>query len=121
MLGVFPSQGKLPDTDHFIRENFIGLDFLHAAFTVSYEGDYRLFVIKGKDPQEVMDMALAYLKFTGQEIDPAKVHSFVLKDKYNGNIPVVLKGSFLAGIIDGDGNTAARQNLDALVGQLGEN
>jgi hypothetical protein len=119
LLGAFPLQGKLANTDHFVRENFIGLDFLHTAFTDLYEGNYRLFVIRAKDHDDLMGMVRAYLQFTGQEIDPSTVTSFVLKDRYNGNIPVVLKGSFMAGIIDGDENQSAKQNLDTLVRNLG--
>lgn len=120
MLGLFPAEGKRANREYFIRENFIGLNFLHSAFTAEYEGDYKLFVIEGKDSQEILDMARSYLQFTKQDIDPVKESSFVLKDRYNGDIPVVLKGSFMAGIIDGAGRDDARQNLNTLVENLKE-
>jgi hypothetical protein len=118
MLGAFPPEGKLENRDHFVRENFIGLNFLHSAFTAEYEGNYKLFVIVGRDSDEIMEMAAAYLQFTKQDIDPAKESSFIIKDRYNGDIPVVLKGSFMAGIIDGAGNADAHRNLDSLVRNL---
>jgi hypothetical protein len=119
MLGTFPTEGKLENRDHFVRENFIGLNFLHSAFTAEYEGNYKLFVIVGKDSDEIRKMADAYLQFTRQDIDPAGGSSFMIHDRYNGDIPVVLKGSFMAGIIDGSENDDAHRNLDALVRNLG--
>lgn len=120
LLGAFPESGKLENRAHFIRENFIGLNFLSSAFTAQYDGDYKLFIIHGKDENVVLEMVQAYLKFTKQDIDPAKETSFVIRDRYNGDIPVVLKGSYLAGIIDGSDNDAAMKNLDILVKNLTE-
>ncbi len=118
LLAAFPSEGKLANEDHFVRENFIGLNFLHSAFTVEYEGDYKLFLIRGKDREEILEMARAYLRFTKQDIDPVQVSSFVVKDRYNGEIPVMLRGPFMAGIIDGAGNARAIENLQSLLNNL---
>jgi len=118
LLTLFPEDGKRKHTDHYTRENFIGLDFLHSAFTAEYEGDYRLFVIKGKDKTEILDMVSAYLAFTKQEVNSEKETSFIIKDRYNGDIPVVLTGSFLAGIIDGADDETANRNLQLLVNNL---
>lgn len=120
LLGAFPSSGKLENRDHYIRENFIGLNFLSSAFTVEYEGDYKLFVIKGKDNDAILEMVRAYLNFTKQDTDPEKESSIVIKDRYNGDIPIVVKGSYMAGIIDGAGKDAAKKNLDVLVKNLTE-
>ena len=120
ILGAFPAEGKLENRDHFIRENFIGLNFLHSAFTAEYEGDYKLFVIRGEDSKEILGMVEAYLKFTRQDIDPAKESSFVIKDRYNGDITVIMKGSYLAGTIDGAGKDTALKNLNSLVRNLTE-
>jgi len=118
LLTLFPEDGKREHTDHYVRENFIGLDFLHSAFTSEYEGDYRLFVIKGKDKTEILDMVSAYLAFTKQEVNSEKETSFIIKDRYNGDIPVVLTGPYLAGIIDGAENESAKKNLQVLVNNL---
>jgi len=118
LLTLFPVDGKREHTDHYVRENFIGLNFLHSAFTAEYDGDYRLFVIKGRDKEEIFDMVSAYLAFTKQEINYKKETSFIIKDRYNGDIPVVLTGSFMAGVIDGADNEAAIKNLQLLVNNL---
>ena len=101
-----------------MRENFIGFDFLHSAFTVGYEGGYKLFVIQGKDADEILEMAKEYLAFTKQDIDPAAASALTFKDPYNGNIPAIIEGPYLAGIIDGSDNEEARALLEELVEAL---
>ena len=118
LLTLFPSDGKREHTDHYVRENFIGLNFLHTAFTVEYQGDYRLFVIEASNTEEIYDMVGAYLAFTKQEINFEQDTSFTIKDRYNGDIPVVITGSCIAGIIDGADNESAKKNLEMLVNNL---
>ena len=114
LLKLFPSSGQLPYSDQYIRENFIGFDFLHSAFTVGYEGGFKLFIIQGKDADEILDMAKQYLAFTKQEIDPASESSLTFKDPYNGDIPAIISGNYMAGIIDGNDNENARILLEKL-------
>jgi hypothetical protein len=112
LLGLFPAEGQLPYSDQYIRENFIGFEFLHSAFTVEYEGGFKLFVIQGKDAEEIQEMARQYLAFTKQDIDPASVKELTFKDPYNGDIPVIITGTYMAGIIDGNENEDAGALLE---------
>jgi hypothetical protein len=114
LLELFPSSGQLPYSDQYIRENFIGFDFLHSAFTVGYEGGFKLFLIQGKDEDEILAMAKQYLAFTKQDIDPASVSEMTFKDPYNGDIPAIISGRYMAGIIDGSENEKARSLLQEL-------
>jgi hypothetical protein len=118
LLKLFPSSRKLPYSDQYIRENFIGFDFLHSAFTVSYEGGFKLFVIQGKDANEILEMAKQYLAFTKQDIDPVSDKSLTFKDPYNGDIPAIISGNYLAGIIDGSDNENAWTLLEELASAL---
>jgi hypothetical protein len=115
IISVFPTGGRLPYSDQYIRENFIGFNFLHSAFTVGYEGGFKLFVIEGKDPEEIQEMARQYLAFTKQDIDPAVTSSLTFKDPYNGDIPAIIVGKYIAGIIDGSENENAKTLLKELV------
>jgi hypothetical protein len=114
LLRLFPKTGRLPYSDQYIRENFIGFEFLHSAFTVAYEGGFKLFVIQGKNPEEIQEMAKLYLAFTKQEIDPASVSALVFKDPYNGDIPAVIADKYIAGILDGSDMEKARSLLEEL-------
>jgi hypothetical protein len=117
-LSVFPETGQLPYSDQYIRENFIGFDFLHSAFTVGYEGGFKLFVIQGKSADEIQEMAKQYLAFTKQDIDPASISELTFKDPYNGDIPAIIAGNFLAGVIDGSENENAKTLLEKLAEAL---
>lgn len=128
-LKVFPQSGKLENREHYIRENFLGLNFLSNAFTAEYRGGYKLFVIRGGSEDEILKMVTAYLDFTGQAIDPGQERSFLIKDRYNGDIQAVLKGPYLAGLIQPEsvGQEArgmyreeAMENLETLVSNLPE-
>ena len=52
------------------------------------------------------------------DIDPLQESSFTIKDRYNGDIPVILTGRYMAGIIDGAENPDALKNLEELVKNL---
>jgi hypothetical protein len=114
LISLFPAEGQLPYSDQYIRENFIGFEFLHSAFTVEYEGGFKLFVIQGKDAAEIQEMARQYLAFTKQDIDPASTTELTFEDPYNGDIPAIITGTYLAGIINGSENEKARSLLKEL-------
>lgn len=118
LLTLFPSSGQLPYSDQYIRENFIGFDFLHSAFTVGYEGGFKLFVIQGEDANEILEMAKQYLAFTKQDIHPESESALTFKDPYNGDIPAIISGSYMAGIIDGSDNEKAMTLLKELASAL---
>jgi hypothetical protein len=118
MISVFPSDGQLPYSDQYIRENFIGFEFLHSAYTVEYEGGFKLFVIQGKNAEEIQEMAKQYLAFTKQEIDPAIESELTFKDPYNGDIPAIITGRYVAGIIDGSDKEDATTLLERLASAL---
>ena len=118
LIAIFPEEGRLPYTEHYIAENFIGFDFLHSAFTAEYDEGYKLFMIKGKDPEGIRAMLDPYLAFTKQDIDLSKNHSFTIKDPYNGNIPVILKDNYLVGILDGQESPASKEKLEKLAASL---
>lgn len=118
LLKLFPSEGQLPYSDQYIRENFIGFEFLHSAFIVGYEGGFKLFVIQGQDADEILAMAKQYLAFTKQDIDPTSEKSLTFMDPYNGDIPSIIQGSYLVGIIDGSDNQNARTLLEELASVL---
>jgi hypothetical protein len=112
--GVFPEEGRLPYSVQYIAKDFLGFDFLHSAFMADYEESYKLFIIVGKDSSEILEMVKSYLKFTKQEIDISSNSAFIIEDRYNGHIPVVISGKYLIGIQDGADNDKAKISLAEL-------
>jgi hypothetical protein len=100
VLRYFPATEA--HTDHYIAENFLGFDFLHSAFIAPYNMDgkeFQLFIIHTEEEETVREMLRNYLAFTKQEIE-VRDGRYTVKDPYNGDIEVLLKGKFLAGIVD---------------------
>ena len=107
LLGIFPDTGKLIHSEQYIAQNFLGFDFLHSAFTAEY------------DSGEILKMVSAYLSFTQQDIDPSVESSFVITDKYNGDVPVVISEEYFIGIQGGEDTENLKSILSGFVRVLG--
>lgn len=103
-------------TDRYIAENFLGFDFLHSAFIAPYEingTELQLFIIEAEQEETVRKMLTDYFEFTKQEVE-VKDGLYTVKDPYNGDIEVLLKGKFLAGIVDCDDTELSKKILEQL-------
>ncbi|MBL7112807.1 MAG: hypothetical protein ISS19_12800 [Bacteroidales bacterium] len=120
VLRYFPATEA--HTDHYIAENFLGFDFLHSAFIAPYSIDgteFQLFIITTGDPGTVQEMLTKYFAFTKQEIE-VKDGRYTVRDPYNGDIEVLLKGEFLTGIVDCDDPDLSAKLLEQLNQDLGK-
>ena len=118
VLRYFPATEA--HTDHFIAENFLGFDFLHSAFIAPYNIDgteFQLFIIRTKQVETVQEMLTQYFAFTKQDIE-VNDGRFTVKDPYNGDIEVLLKGNFLTGIVDCDDPELSAKLLEQLYHDL---
>ena len=100
LLEVFPGENKVADSDQYISQSFMGHPFLHSAYTASYrqgEDEYRLFVLDPGSEAAASAMLKEYLAFTGQP-EGFSEGRVVLRDPYNGPVPVWQKGRYLLGI-----------------------
>jgi hypothetical protein len=98
----------------YITSSYIGHDFLRSAYTAKYEAEgktFQLFVVDAKSPEGAKETLAAYLANEG---------SVLIKDRYNGEIPLVRKGSYLVGIYseNGDALSSASALLKEVAGKL---
>jgi hypothetical protein len=103
ILSCFPEQGKIPNSEKFVASNFIGMDFLHNAFTADYlvRGDsFQLFIIEGTDNQDCEDMMKNYLELAKEKSDGLKEGAFIINDPYHGKVPVAWKGRYVYGALN---------------------
>jgi len=100
-LQLFPDSNMVEHSEHFISRNFLGFDFLGSAFTAEYsnEGFFYLFIIHGKQENDIKTMIGQYLAFIGQTIDPLPSEPFLVKDPYNGGITVLVVQNYLFGVV----------------------
>ena len=120
IIRLFPEQGKIPYSAAYITSNYIGHEFLRAVYTLKYEKDgqfFQLFVLDGGSPDGVKDVLTQYMAFTKQS-DELKEGELLVKDRYNGDIPVLWKGRYLVGVYNENGDTIA--GADVLLEELAE-
>lgn len=120
VIRLFPEQGKIPYSTAYITSNYIGHEFLRAVYTMKYEKDgqsFQLFVLDGGSPDGVKDVLSQYMAFTKQS-DELKEGELLVKDRYNGDIPVLWKGRYLVGVYNENGDMIA--GADVLLKELAE-
>jgi hypothetical protein len=101
----FPKAGLIPCTETYITQNYIGHEFLKPVYAVNYhfaEKDIQLFVIDGKTTEGAKQILSDYFKFTKQMEDFTE-GNLLIKDRYNGNIPVVWKNRYIIGAFSEEG------------------
>lgn len=120
VIRLFPEQGKVPYSAAYITSNYIGHEFLRAVYTMKYEKGgqaFQLFVLDGGSPDGVKSVLTQYVAFTKQS-DELKEGGLLIKDRYNGDIPVLWKGRYLVGFYNENGDTIA--GTDALLEELAD-
>jgi hypothetical protein len=106
LFNSFPREGLIPHTQAYISMNYIGHEFLKPVYTANYNGreaTFQAFVIDGKTPEGAKKILSDYFNFTGQSQDFPE-GNILVKDRYNGNIPVICKGQYIIGAFQDNGN-----------------
>jgi hypothetical protein len=101
----FPPEGLIPHTMAYITQNYIGHDFLKPVFVADYEREgrkFQVFLLDGKTTEGARQVLSDYFRFTGQGEELSE-GNLLIKDRYNGNIPAVWKGSYVLGVFDENG------------------
>ena len=117
----FPIENKLEHSEAYITSNYIGHEFLKGIYTCNYKkGDkqVQLFAIEAKNLNELLEIGEKYFTFTRQTEIPEQGEIFVIKDRYNGNIPCIWKGLHVVGIFDEEGNGLGEFSDGALIKQF---
>jgi hypothetical protein len=120
ILRSFPAEGKAPCSEAYITSSYIGHEFLRSVYAAGYELNgqkFQLFVIDGKTPEEVKNILAQYCAFTKQTPE-LKEGTFLIKDRYNGDIPALWSGRYLAGVFSENGERI--RDADALLEKLME-
>lgn len=99
IFNCFPEEQKVPHSETYITSSFIGHDFLQSVYAATYHNGkqpFQLFVVDGKTEEGMKEIMRKYFSFTGQE-EAVSPGIMLLKDKYNGDIPVLCKGKYIVG------------------------
>jgi hypothetical protein len=115
---LFPEKGKIPYSEVYITSNYIGHEFLKSAFAAKYETNsqvFQCFVVDAKSKEEAKTVLANYFTFTKQPLE-FNEGALLIKDRYNGDIPVIWKGAYIVGIYNENGETI--KDADALLKEL---
>jgi hypothetical protein len=113
ILKIFPQNDKQPYSETYITSSYIGHGFLQSVYTARYESDgktFQLFVVDARSDAKAKEILTDYLTFTGQPLDLVKEGDILIKDRYNGDIPAIWKGSHIIGIYSENGDTIPQAN-----------
>jgi hypothetical protein len=116
IINAFPREGRIEYSEAYITQNYIGHEFLKPVYTVNYNRDgrkFQAFVMDGKAPEGAKQSLSAYFKFTNQPQEFAE-GNLLVKDRYNGNLPVVWKGQYIIGVFDDGGKDFPAEIYDFL-------
>ena len=102
---LFPSAGKLINTEQYVARNFLGYSFLKSAATLTYkfenEAPFKLFLIEIRSPGQVKSMLEEYLKTIAKEnVLIIANDSYEINDVNNGIVSVTMQNNYLYGIVN---------------------
>ena len=116
IISAFPKEGSIPYSAAYVTQNYIGHEFLKPAYTVNYElfGEkFQAFVIDAGTVENAKQIVSSYFEFTKQN-DPINEGNLLIRDRYNGSIPIVWKGRYLIGAFDENGSDFPKEIYDFL-------
>lgn len=105
VIKAFPAEGKIPHTEAYITSNYIGHEFLKGVYVVKYKvsgKEFQAFVVDAKTKPGAKEILDKYFTFTRQPLD-FREGSLLVKDRYNGDMPLIWKERYIAGIFSEDG------------------
>ena len=117
-LALLPAERRLPNTESYIAENFLGYAVLRSAFTARYEGGCTLFVMDLDSASRARSAADSYLKSLGSlqrlpEGEPTDV-----TDPHIGTLVMLLRGRRIGGAFGTGGIALSRRYVELLKARL---
>jgi hypothetical protein len=114
IFGSFPEDGFISHTQAYITKNYIGHEFLKPVYTADYNRNgkkFQFFVIDGKTKEGAKKILDDYFGFTKQSLNFTE-GNLRAEDRYNGNIPIVWKGRYIAGAFSESGEDFSKEIYD---------
>jgi hypothetical protein len=102
LLNAFPMEGRLPNSEKYILNNFMGYRFLHDGYLANYEVDglsFDCFLIEGENPDEAQIMLQQYLEAKGASNVQKISSGYQIKDRYYHNIYLDLVKNYICGVM----------------------
>jgi hypothetical protein len=110
LLTLLPKEDRVPHTEKFFPENFLGYSFMIQAIEAAYqsgEESYKLFVIEQSGREGARKILDAYLNFAGVDTLVQEGTAISLEDMFHGRVYLMIHGNCLYGIYDAESEDLA--------------
>ena len=101
-LTFFPSEGRIKNTEKYIKHNFMGYAFLHDGYSVVYKSnnmEFECFLVEGNNPDDAQLMLKKFLQEKKEmgikEVSPG----YMIRDRYYKNIFIAQINNYICGVI----------------------
>jgi hypothetical protein len=118
---VFPSRGKLLNTEQYIAHNFLGYSFLNSAYVATYKdgSTFKVFLMELATPEKAQTVISEYFKAVPKEaVTQLDSDAYQIHDPNNGAIRLQVLDRFLYGIMNDASNKTRDQYLLELKSNL---
>ncbi len=99
VLGLLPSRNRVPNSEQYVAESFLGYSFLRGAYVAQYRegGLFEVFVIPADSESGARAMLAA---LTEVNHSPVSVDSLrTIRDVHQGEMALLCVGRYLAGVV----------------------
>lgn len=117
VFAAFPHEKKIKNSEKYYPHNYLGYDFFHSALEVTYkknENKFKLFIMQGKNPEDVKTMLQNYFEFVGLDATPEQGKVYEVNDTFNDLVVLILKENSIYGVYDTDDKKTAKAYLKLL-------
>ena len=102
MLAAFPAEKKKAYSEQYVAKNFLGYSPLNRAFVAGYDdgSPFKAFAIKFATPEEAHKAMASFVKALPKNaVRKETGRKQKIQDPNNGQVEVVLKGSYMYGVV----------------------
>lgn len=120
-LQYFPAEGRIPHTEQYVAQSFLGYSFLNNVFTASCRLEnqtYRMFLIASTEKKAADLILNAYTHAVGNEnITPLGNGVFKIHDVNNGYLVAAVVDRFFCGVVCSE-DLSNTHSVDAIIARL---
>jgi hypothetical protein len=124
LFAAFPTGRKAAYSEQYIAKSFLGYGPLNGAFVASYDDGslFKAFVIKFETPEVAVKTLASFEKALPQNASRKEIGGKrEIQDSNNGRIEIVLKGSYMFGVVSsetGNGHDAFLNEFGKLLSSI---
>ncbi len=99
----FPAGSKLPNSEKYISQNFLGHSFLKSVTTVKYDDEFPFtaFIIDAGSKEEAIKVLNQFISAeTGAKTEKILENHYLINDPLNGVIEIIMQKQFLFGVMN---------------------